>query len=103
MKKDVIIHARCTAEQKQALERRADKSGMSLSEYIVKCASNSRTRISNTSKDMTRTITQFQICINNMSTDLGKIETEKKIEVGSMKKNINDIQEGLDELWRLLK
>ena len=103
MKKDTVIHARCTNEQKQIIEDRANKAGLALSEYVVKSALHSRTRISSVGKDMTRTMTQFQVCINNMQVELKKMQSTEKIELGGLEKNIKAVQEGLDELWRLSK
>ena len=103
MKKNTVIHARCTNEQRQIIKERADKAGLTLSEYVIKSALHSRTRISSVGKDMTRTITQFQVCINNMQVELKKMQSTEKIELGSLEKNIIAAQEGLDELWRLSK
>lgn len=103
MKKDTVIHARCTNEQRKTIEKRADKAGMTLSEYVIKSALQSRTRISNAGKDMSRTITQFQVSINNMEMGLKKMKSTEKIELRCLENDIKAVQEGLDELWRLLK
>lgn len=103
MKKNTVIHARCTDEEKNRIEKRAEKAGLTSSEYIVQSVLKSRTRLSSAGKDMTRTITQFQAGINEIALDIEKMSTVGLKNIDNLKEKIEEVQEGLDELWRLLK
>lgn len=103
MKKDTFIHVRCKNEEKIDIEKRACKAGLTTSEYVKKCSLKSRTRISSAGKDMTRTITQFQAGINEIALDIEKMNTVGLKNIDNLKEKIEEVQEGLDELWRLLK
>lgn len=101
MKKDTVIHVRCTNEQKKKIEVRAKKAEISISEYVLKSSLTSRTRISSTSKDAARTIAQCQVSINDACIEAQNCHDQN--ERDRIMAKLDNVQEGLDEIWRLLK
>lgn len=101
MKKEKVIHVRCTDEQKKTIESRADKAGLTVSEYALRCSINSRTRIRSSSKDAARTITQCQVYVNEACLEVKNCQDGNS--TSGILSKLNEIQEGLDEIWRLLK
>ena len=103
MRKDAIVQARCTFDEKRKIEQKALKAGLKSSEYMVKCSLNSRTRISSASKDMARTFTQLQSILNELRTNAEKQNSELSTDPQIFVKICDEAQERMDELWRLLK
>lgn len=103
MKKNSVIHARCTQQQKLKIEKRAEKAGLTSSEYVIMCAMNGRPKGNSGRKDMIRTVTQFQKSINDMEFEVEKLKNDGKIVPGNIVTQLCEIQEGVDELWLLLK
>lgn len=103
MRKEAILQTRCTVQQRKEIEKKADKAGISVSEYLLKSTLNSKTRISTNSKDMARTITQLQKELNDVEVDLKKLKAGCLNDVEEPLNRLAEAQERLEELWRLLK
>ncbi len=101
MKKEKTItrSVRWTPEEDEKLEKKAEKAGMSMSEYIRRAALNSRTRVRKVPEEKARLITQTQVCLNELL-----IMEENENEPYEAKKiKIEEIREGMNEIWTLLK
>lgn len=101
MKKEKTItrSVRWTPEEDEKLEKKAKKAGMSMSEYIRRAALNSRTRVRKVPEEKARLMTQTQVCLNEfliMEEDTNEPSKAKKLK-------IEEILEGMDALWTLLK
>lgn len=101
--KNSIMKFRCTQEQEKIIKGKADKAKISTSEYLLKSALNSRTRISGVSKDMTRTITQCQKNLNMLLVEAQHGAENGDLDSKKLMDRVNGVQEGMDEIWRLLK
>jgi hypothetical protein len=101
MKKEKTItrSVRWTPKEDEKLEKKAEKAGMSMSEYIRRAALNSRTRVRKVPEEKARLMTQTQVCINELL-----IMEESGNELSEAKKiKIAEIQEGMNALWTSLK
>lgn len=94
MRSSVTITIRCTEKEKDMIQKKADKAGMTISQYMKRSAVNSRTRIRRVNEDMVRHLVEIQ-------NDVTALEREQNEE--SRKNRIGEIQEAVDELWKLLK
>lgn len=94
MRSSVTITIRCTEKEKDMIQKKADKAGMTISQYMKRSAANTRTRIRSVNEDMARHLVELQ-------NDVTALEREQ--DEGSRKKRIGEIQEAVDELWKLLK
>lgn len=94
-KKDQSINIRCTKKQKATVELKAEKSGVSISDYVLKKALNSNGKIKSTKEDMARCNAYFQLKLNElerMVMDNGNLEVLEKVK---------EIQKAEDARWKL--
>jgi len=102
--KSNVMNFRCTDAQKEKINQKAEKANMKYSEYLLKSALNTRTRISSVGKDMTRTIAQIQEVSNGIIVEVERMECGYGTNsIQNMKRQLDELQERTDELWRLLK
>ncbi|MCD7996969.1 MAG: hypothetical protein LUH21_07010 [Clostridiales bacterium] len=94
--KDSTLKIRCTYNQKCEIQHRAEKSGMTMSEYVIQTSLKSRNRIRTPKKDLINAITEVQISFNVLEHEIDD-RNEEKIE-----EQLVQIRERLDHLWRIL-
>lgn len=99
MKKSKSITIRYTEKEDAKIRKGAEKAGMTVSEYARRASLNSRTRVRKISEEKARLITQTQVCLDELL-----IMEEKGNESSEAKKlKIKEIQEGVNEIWTLLR
>jgi len=109
MKKNAIVHLRCTDAQKTKIDEKAKRADMTTSVYVLNAALNSRSRIVSSNKDMARCLAQLQEGVNLVRGELQKMgmyviqDESLKEQLHSVLKEMDHLQEGADELWRLSK
>lgn len=94
-KKDQSINIRCTKSQKATVEQKAEKSGVSLSDYVLKKALNANGRIKSTKEDMARCNARFQLKLNELEQMLVNIGDCELLE------KVKELQKAEDARWRL--
>ncbi len=94
MRSSVTITIRCTEKEKDMIQKKADKAEMTISQYMKQSAVNSRTRIRSVKGDMARHLVELQNDVTAL-----ELEQDEK----TRKKWIGEMQEAVDEIWKLLK
>lgn len=87
------ITLRCRNEEKKMIQEKANKAGVSLSQYVRNCALYAETQ-GGQKQNAARHIVEIQ----NGVTSLMKEQDEK-----IRKNRYGEVQEVIDELWKLLK
>jgi len=109
MKKNMIVHLRCTEVQKIKIDEKAKRADMTTSSYVLKAALNSKSKIIGSNKDMARCLAQLQVGMNLVRGELqkmgmcGLVDENLKKQIHVVLNEIDHLQEGADELWRLSK
>jgi len=109
MKKNTIVHLRCTDVQKTKIDEKAKRADMTTSVYVLNAALNSKSKIISSNKDIARCLAQLQQGMNLIRGELQKMgmyvtqDENLKEQLYSVLKEVDYLQEGADELWRLSK
>lgn len=99
MKKDKSLTVRYSGNEMEKIKRKAEKAGMTMSEYARQASLNSRTRVRKVPEEKARLITQTQASLGELLV-MEKSGSES-FEVKILK--IKEIQEGMDGIWTLLR
>lgn len=95
MKQIESITIRVTEAQNKKIAKKAEKAGLSKSEYIRKKALNGTERIRSSKEDRARTAALFQIALNELEKEL-QIRGDDVL-IGMLK----ELQEAGDDVWKL--
>ena len=101
--KTCIMKFRCTPEQEKIIKTKAEKARVPVSEFLLKSTLKSRTRISSASRDMTRSITQCQTDLNRLIIGIQCAAKTGELDGDALLKTVMTVQDGMDEIWRLLR
>lgn len=93
--KRTSVNARCTEEQRNTIDKKAEKCGLSRSEYLLKMACNGTSRVQKTKEDMARCNACFQSGLNELEVMIMDTGDQKLIE------KVKELQKAEDVRWRL--
>lgn len=103
MKKSCRINVRCTEEQMKKITNKANKAGLSISEYALKSMLNGRSRVRKVKEENVRQIVQLQQSLNFIENKTQKGMDQGIEEMEAIYEGIIELQEGVDGLWNLLR
>lgn len=93
--KNSTLKIRCTDNQKCEIQQKAEKVGMTMSEYVIQTSLKSRNRIRTPKKDWINGITELQVAINALENEIGD-RNDKVID-----DHLTQIRERMDHLWHI--
>ena len=98
-KQDVRITIRCTKNQKEAIERKAKKSKLSVSKYMINKSLQKKSNPYKTDKEKSR-----MIALISMKEAINQIERIKQVEYISLSliTELDKIKEQEERLWQSL-
>lgn len=99
MRKNRRISFRCTDEQMKRIRTKAEHSGLNISEYVLHAILNSRTRGRKVKEETARDLVQLQNSVNELF--LMVKAADPSIDV--VEEKVKQVQEGINEIWNLLK
>lgn len=99
MKKEKTIHLRCSAEERNQIEQKANKTSMGISSYLIQSALSGKGRTGISKKQLVSYAIQIQKEFNTIDfyQKLGASEKEIRDMVVNIEKNQEEL------LWLLLK
>lgn len=103
MKKNCKLSIRCTEEQKKKVMNKADKSGLNISEYMLRSALNGRSRVRKVREESARQIVQLQQSLNCLESEAQKGMVQGITGMEDIYEGLIGIQEEVDGLWNLLR